>query len=43
VAQARGKPISSVALAGELQCDWVCEETVPEMMQMVLTERLLKE
>jgi len=43
VAQAGGKPISWVSLAGELQRDWGREETVPEMVQIVLTERLLKE
>ena len=43
VAQAGGKPISWVSLAGELQRDWAREETVPEMVQIVLTERLLKE
>jgi hypothetical protein len=41
--QAGGKPISWVTLAGELQRDWAREETVPEMVQIVLTERLLKE
>jgi nicotinamidase-related amidase len=43
VAQAGGKLISWVSLAGELQRDWAREETVPEMVQIVLTERLLKE
>ena len=43
VAQAGGTPISWVSLAGELQRDWAREETVPEMVQIVLTERLLKE
>jgi len=43
VAQAGAKPISWVSLAGELQRDWAREETVPEMVQIVLTERLLKE
>jgi nicotinamidase-related amidase len=43
VTQAGGKPISWVSLAGELQRDWAREETVPEMVQIVLTERLLKE
>src|ERR1700737_2982422 len=43
VAQAGGKPISWVSLAGELQRDWAREETVPQVIQIVLTERLLKE
>lgn len=43
VAQAGGKPISWVSLAGELQRDWAREETVSDMVQIVLTERLLKE
>jgi hypothetical protein len=43
VVQAGGKPISWVALAVELQRDWARAETVQEVVQIVLTERLLKE
>jgi nicotinamidase-related amidase len=43
VAQAGAHPVSWVALACELQRDWAREETVPELVQIVLTERLLKE
>jgi nicotinamidase-related amidase len=42
VAQAGGRPISWVSLAGELQRDWAREETVPGMVQILFTERLLK-
>jgi hypothetical protein len=40
---ADGSPISWVALAVELQRDWAREETVAEVIEIVLTERLLKE
>jgi nicotinamidase-related amidase len=43
VAQAGAHPVSWVALACELQRDWAREETVPELVQIVLTERLLQE
>ena len=43
VVQAGAKPISWVALAVELQRDWARLETVQEVVQIVLTDRLLKE
>jgi nicotinamidase-related amidase len=43
VLQAGAKPISWVALAVELQRDWARLETVQEVVQLVLTDRLLKE
>jgi len=43
VTQAGGKPISWVSLACELQRDWAREETVAGVVEIVLTERLLKE
>src|SRR6202022_965428 len=43
VVQAGGQPISWVSLACELQRDWARVETVPQVIQIVLTERLLKE
>lgn len=43
VAQAGGRPINWVSLACELQRDWAREDTVPEVVQIVLTERLLQE
>ena len=43
VALAGGQPISWVALACELQRDWARLETVPQVIQIVLTERLLQE
>jgi nicotinamidase-related amidase len=43
VVQAGGSPISWVALAVELQRDWAREETVADVIEIVLTERLLKE
>jgi len=43
VVQAGAKPTSWVALAVELQRDWARLETVQEVVQIVLTERLLKE
>jgi nicotinamidase-related amidase len=42
VTQAGGKPISWVSLACELQRDWAREETVAGVVEIVLTERLLK-
>ena len=42
VVQAGGRPISWVALACELQRDWAREETVADVVEIVLTERLLK-
>ena len=41
--QAGGRPISWVALAVELQRDWAREETVADVIEIVLTERLQKE
>ena len=43
VALAGGQPISWVALACELQRDWARVETVGQVIQIVLTERLLQE
>jgi nicotinamidase-related amidase len=43
VVQAGGQPVSWVALAVELQRDWAREETVAAVIEIVLTERLLKE
>jgi nicotinamidase-related amidase len=43
VVQAGGQPISWVSLACELQRDWARKETMAEVLQIVLTERLLKE
>jgi nicotinamidase-related amidase len=43
VTQAGGQPISWVSLACELQRDWARVETVPQIVQIVLTDRLLKE
>jgi hypothetical protein len=40
--QAGAQPISWVGLAVELQRDWVREETVDDVIEIVLTERLLK-
>jgi glyoxylase-like metal-dependent hydrolase (beta-lactamase superfamily II) len=42
VVQAGGHPISWVALACELQRDWAREETVADVIEIVLTERLLQ-
>jgi len=42
VIQAGGEPISWVSLAAELQRDWAREETVADVIEIVLTERLLK-
>jgi nicotinamidase-related amidase len=43
VAQAGAHPVSWVGLACELQRDWAREETVPGIVEIVLTERLLQE
>jgi nicotinamidase-related amidase len=43
VVQAGGVPIGWVALACELQRDWNRLETVPQIVEIVLTDRLLKE
>jgi nicotinamidase-related amidase len=43
VIQAGGVPIGWVSLACELQRDWNRLETVPQIVEIVLTERLLKE
>jgi nicotinamidase-related amidase len=42
VVQAGGKPISWVSLAAELQRDWAREETAAGIVEIVLSERLLK-
>ena len=42
VLQAGGRPISWVALACELQRDWARGETVADIVEIVLTERLLR-
>ena len=41
VVQAGAQPISRVSLACELQRDWARVDTVPEIVEIVLTERLL--
>jgi nicotinamidase-related amidase len=43
VVQAGGQPISWVSLACELQRDWARVETVPAIVEIVLTDRLLQE
>jgi nicotinamidase-related amidase len=43
VVQAGGQPVSWVSLACELQRDWARQETVPAIVEIVLTDRLLKE
>jgi nicotinamidase-related amidase len=43
VVQAGGTPITWVALACELQRDWARQKTVAQVVEIVLTERLLKE
>ncbi len=43
VVQAGAVPIGWVSLACELQRDWGREETVPQVVEIVLNERLLKE
>jgi nicotinamidase-related amidase len=42
VLQAGAQPVTWVALAVELQRDWAREETVADIIEIVLTERLLK-
>jgi nicotinamidase-related amidase len=42
IAQAGAQPISWVSLACELQRDWARVETVPDVVDIVLTTRLLK-
>jgi nicotinamidase-related amidase len=42
VVQAGAHPIGWVSLAVELQRDWAREETVADVIEIVLTERLLK-
>jgi hypothetical protein len=36
------QPVTWVALAVELQRDWAHEDTVEQVIEIVLTERLLK-
>ena len=43
VVQAGAQPIGWVSLACELQRDWNRQETVPQIVEIVLNERLLKE
>ncbi len=43
VVQAGAQPVTWVALAVELQRDWARVETVADVIEIVLTERLLKE
>jgi nicotinamidase-related amidase len=43
VIQAGGQPISWVSLACELQRDWARQDTVEAIIEIVLTDRLLKE
>jgi nicotinamidase-related amidase len=43
VVQAGAQPVTWVALAVELQRDWARDETVADVIEIVLTERLLKE
>jgi nicotinamidase-related amidase len=43
VTQAGAHPVSWVALACELQRDWAREETVAGVVEIVLTDRLLRE
>jgi hypothetical protein len=42
VVQAGAQPITWVPLAVELQRDWAREETVDDVIEIVLTERLLR-
>ena len=42
VLQAGAKPIGWVSLTVELQRDWARETTVDDVIQIVLTDRLLK-
>ena len=43
VVQAGGQPVSWVSFASELQRDWARSETAAGVVEIVLTERLLKE
>jgi nicotinamidase-related amidase len=43
VVQAGGQPVSWVSLACELQRDWARQDTVAAIVEIVLTDRLLKE
>src|SRR5215813_3608624 len=43
VMQSGGQPISWVSLAVELQRDWARQDTVQAIIEIVLTDRLLKE
>ena len=43
VSLAGGQPISWVSLACELQRDWARTDTVPAIVDIVLTDRLTKE
>jgi nicotinamidase-related amidase len=43
VAQAGGQPVSWVSLACELQRDWARQDTVQAVIEIVLTDRLLKQ
>jgi len=43
VLQAGGRPISWVSFASELQRDWARQATVAGVVEIVLTDRLLKE
>jgi nicotinamidase-related amidase len=43
VTQAGGQPVSWVSLACELQRDWARQDTVAAIVEIVLTDRLLKE
>ena len=43
VTQAGGQPVSWVSLACELQRDWARQETVQAVIEIVLTDRLLKQ
>jgi hypothetical protein len=43
VVQAGGVPIGWVSLGCELQRDWNRQETMPQVVEIVLTERLLQE
>ena len=43
VTQAGGQPVSWVSLAVELQRDWARQDTVAAVIEIVLTNRLLKE
>jgi hypothetical protein len=43
VVQAGAQPISWVSLACELQRDWARQDTVADVVEIVLTDRLRKE